>query len=175
MVSGDAERLEDILLFVDWLYSEEGVRTTNYGREGETYTIDDSGIPVWSDACKAEVQPQSARGLAVGGFYGVLDFNAYLSWQGEHMQKTYETVNACATVENYYPKMIGLYTEEERLYMDTYGIAYQKFVKGELIKFLYGERNLSEWDAFAKEAATTYKGTEIVAITQAAWDRAKAN
>ena len=175
LISSNAERLDDILAFIDWLYSEEGIMITNYGKENETYTLDAAGNPVWTDACKAEEHPQLGRGMTSGGFYGIFDFNSYVGWQSDAMQRTYETITPYATVPNYYPSMVGKYNETEQATIDAYGAAYQTFVKGELVKFLLGERDLSEWDAFVQEATTTYHGADLVAVSQAAWDRANAD
>lgn len=173
LVSSNAERLDDILAYIDWLYSEEGVIATNYGIENDTYTVAADGTLVWSDACKAEAQPQTGRGLASkGGSYGIFDFNSYISWQNDGMQRTYAIANANATVGDYYVTVT--YNEEEQKIADTYGEAYNTYTKGEIIKFMLGERDLSEWDAYAQEAATTYHGAELVAIAQSAWDRANA-
>ena len=175
LISTSCERLDDVLAYIDWLYSEEGVMLTNYGKEGETYTLDAEGKPVWSDAIKAETaDPQNARGLAVSGFYGINDFNAYIGWQPENMAESLAIASANATVTNYYPNMTGLYNADEQAILDTYGEAYQTFVKGELLKFLIGERDLAEWDTFAQTAAKDYHGAELVTVTQAAWDRANA-
>ena len=34
---------------------------------------------------------------------------------------------------------------------------------------MLGERDLAEWDAFAKEAAETYRGNDLVAAHERAW------
>lgn len=173
LVAANAENLDDVLAYVDWLYSEAGVLATNYGIEGDTYTLAEDGTPVWTDACKAESQPQTDRGLAAkGGAYGIFDFNSFMAWQGDAVQRTYEVVCANATVTDYYVAVT--YNEEEQKIADTYGEAYNTFTKGELIKFMLGERDIAEWDAFAQEASTTYHGAELVAIAQSAWDRANA-
>jgi len=141
-------------------------------KEGETYTLDADGNPVWMDAVKAEDAPQTGRGLLVGGDYGVYDFNSYKSWQPDYMQQSYDTIIAHATVENYYPVLN--YTEEEQKIANTYGEAYNTFVKGELVKFLLGERDMSEWNAFVTEANVDYHGAELTQIAQSAWDRMQA-
>ena len=173
LVSASAENLDEVLAYVDWLYSEEGILATNYGIEGDTYNLDENGNPVWTDACKAESQPQTDRGLAAkGGAYGIFDFNSFMAWQSDAVIRTYEVLCENATVFGY---SAGVpYNEEEQKIADTYGEAYNTFTKGELIKFMLGERDMSEWDAFAQEAATTYHGAELVAIAQSAWDRANA-
>ena len=148
--------------------------TTPVGGKSLGRALDAAGNPVWTDACKAEEHPQMGRGMTSGGFYGIFDFNSYVGWQSDAMQRTYETITPYATVPNYYPSMVGKYNETEQATIDAYGAAYQTFVKGELVKFLLGGRDLSEWDAFVQEATTTYHGADLVAVSQSAWDRANA-
>ncbi len=46
-VSADTEDPVLLMKFLDWCYSEEGAITFGYGREGETYYIDENGDPQW--------------------------------------------------------------------------------------------------------------------------------
>jgi putative aldouronate transport system substrate-binding protein len=50
MISDDTEYLEEILGLWEFLYSEEGVLMTEYGFEGDTYTLDENGTVVWTDS-----------------------------------------------------------------------------------------------------------------------------
>lgn len=45
----DEEKAQIILKWFDYLFTEEGALLCNYGIEGDTYTLDDSGNPVWTD------------------------------------------------------------------------------------------------------------------------------
>jgi len=44
-INSKAERVEDIVAFFDWLYSEEGSNITNYGVEGTSFQLDANGEP----------------------------------------------------------------------------------------------------------------------------------
>lgn len=44
-INSDTERIDDIIAFIDWLYSEEGSNITNYGVEGESFYVDENGEP----------------------------------------------------------------------------------------------------------------------------------
>lgn len=46
-VSADTEDPVLLMKFLNWCYSEEGAITFGYGREGETYYIDEAGNPQW--------------------------------------------------------------------------------------------------------------------------------
>lgn len=44
-INSSVDRLDDIIKFIDWLYSEEGSNITNYGVEGESFYVDEEGEP----------------------------------------------------------------------------------------------------------------------------------
>ncbi len=45
----DDEKAQLILKWFDYLFTEEGALLCNYGVEGDTFTFDDAGNPVWTD------------------------------------------------------------------------------------------------------------------------------
>ncbi len=50
MISTDTDHLETILPLWEFLYSEEGMLITEFGFEGETYTLDENGTVEWTDS-----------------------------------------------------------------------------------------------------------------------------
>ena len=48
-ISANTEHAELILRWFDYLFTEEGALLCNYGIEGDTFTFDDEGNPVWTD------------------------------------------------------------------------------------------------------------------------------
>lgn len=50
MISTDTEHLETILPLWEFLYSEEGMLVTEFGFEGETYTLNDNNRVEWTDS-----------------------------------------------------------------------------------------------------------------------------
>ena len=46
-INADVEDPVTLIKFLDWCYSDEGATTFGYGREGETYYIDEDGNPQW--------------------------------------------------------------------------------------------------------------------------------
>ncbi len=166
-VSASCENLEAVLKFIDWFYSEEGIRVLNYGEEGVHYTLDAEGKVVWTEEALASGNPQSFNGLNNACFNPVIDFNAYLSWQGEEFVESFDAVQPYATLKS--NPSIKQYNEEQQAIADSYGASYNDYVKAELCKFLLGERDFSEWDAYVKEANETYHGEDLVKIATDAW------
>ena len=168
MISANCENLDATLAFVDWLYSEEAIKLTNYGEEGVTHTVAADGTIVWNEEAVASGQPQTFYSVAVQPFTLVNDFTALASTKSREYLTGLDTVLPYATVPQAVPSLKG-FLEEDQVFISTYGESYVSFVKGELVKFMLGERDLAEWDAFAKEAAETYHGTELVEIHNRAW------
>ena len=166
-ISTACEDMEAVLKFIDWFYSEEGIRVLNYGEEGVHYTLDAEGKIVWNEEAMASGNPQSFYGLANNCLHAVTDFNAYLSWQGEEFVESFNALQPYATSKD--TPSIKQYNAEQQAIADTYGQNFSTYVKGELTKFLLGERDFAEWDAFVQEANETYHGQDLVKIANEAW------
>ena len=169
LISSSAENLDACLAYIDWLYSEEGVRTTNWGKEGETFEYDAEGNPKWLDSVKAENDPQFTRGLGLPGLYGIRDFDAYLGWQTEEHKANLELANSYATL----PARPSLtYNKDEQAIYDTYSQGLYGFVRGELQKFIAGERPMSEWDNYVQVAESdAYEFSRLLQIHKDAYAR----
>lgn len=170
VVAKKAQRAGDILQFIDWMYSDTGMMLTNWGKEGVDYTMV-NGKPQWTAEALADGNPQNSRGLAYAGLHTLRDCNAYTAYQSENMIRSYEIVNPWLTQENYYPIITNMFNDAEWEFMTQYGYGYQRYVLGELAKFLTGNRSLNDWDAFRNEASTRYKGAEIAQKTTEAYQR----
>ncbi len=44
-INAKTERIEDVIRFIDWMYSEEGSNISNYGVEGVSFYVDEDGEP----------------------------------------------------------------------------------------------------------------------------------
>lgn len=167
-ISANCENLDAVLAFVDWMYSEEAIKLTNYGEEGVTHTMFDNGAIAWNAEAVESGNPQNYFSLACQPFTLVNDFIATASTKSAEYLEGVNVVMPYATAPQAVPTIKG-FLEEDQVLTSTYGEAYVSFVKGELVKFMLGERDLAEWDAFAKEAAETYYGNELVAAHERAW------
>ena len=63
-LESDPTKLAKTLAFVDWLYSEEGVRWTNYGLEGEHYDMVGGNLDVRPNT--PAIRPSSTSGTSAG-------------------------------------------------------------------------------------------------------------
>jgi putative aldouronate transport system substrate-binding protein len=67
MISTDTQHLEKILKFWEFLYSKEGLLLSNYGFEGDTYTLDETGSVVWTQKYLDLVNDPNVSATAVIG------------------------------------------------------------------------------------------------------------
>lgn len=172
LVGNDKKTIETVLTFLDWMYSEEGITMTNWGIEGESYTVDANGNKAWKEGWLESKGGLTATGLGIPITTAYKDFDAYLASLDEDLK------NAISTVLPYqngkYKAVTITLNEEEKTFNDTYGKAYYDYAQAELSKFMLGTRDFSEWDAFKNELLKDYKGEELLKYHQAALDRALA-
>lgn len=162
-----------VMAYVDWLYSEEGILTTNWGKEGETFEKDAEGNLKWLDSLMEETDPQFSRGMGLPGFYGIRNFEAYLAWQTEKHKANLELATSHATLP-YRPSLI--YTSSEQNIYDTYSQSLYGYVRGELQAFITGERDISEWDAYVTYAESDkYMFDRLMQIHEDAYVRMQDN
>ncbi len=173
LVASSCKNLDQTLAYIDWLYSDEGRILTNWGKEGETFEYDENGNPRWLPALLEETDPQNSRGLAVLSSYGVRDMEAYLQLQTpEHIKNielasSYQTLPARPTLT---------YSKEEQTIYDTYWIALHEYARGELQKFIIGERDIATWDTYVKTVESdTYMFNQLMKIHEDAYQRKTSN
>lgn len=169
LISSSASNLYDIIAYVDWLYSEEGVLTTNWGKEGETYELDADGNKKWLDSLLTENDPQYSRMLNVGGMYGIQSYEAFAAWQTEHHKANMELAAKYATVKQL-PTLADKYTDDEQDIFDIYATSIHDEAKSNIQKFIAGERDLAEWDAYVSKIKTMHYD-ELMKIHQDAYAR----
>ena len=146
VVSSQTKKLDDVLAYVDWMYSEEGRELLSWGRPDELYTEDAQGNRTWNEFSTAAEMKQGT-GLQTYGFYELYDFDGELS--------TFSPECRAATEEarkyDLAAQPVLAYTDEEKEVVDTIGVNIQTHVSEEISKFLLGERSLDEWDAYVAE------------------------
>lgn len=173
-VEKDANRLSQILAFMDWLYSEEGIITTNWGGEGQTWERDENGNIKYTEALLAEDDPQLSRGMGVGSTYGVKLKDAYVGWLDETDLKSLELANKYATLEGH-PDLNGLYTEDEQLIWDTYSTALFNNTHNGIQSFIIGAGGFDinkDWDNWVSRiTGPKFNYAQLKQIHEAAYKR----
>ncbi len=174
-VSSATEDLELVMRYMDWWYSEDGYLTANYGVEGLSYELDETGEPRYSElvtnnewgidaasAIEAYVTTNPILGLVS------MDRSVYLvgeDWVEEMLDVWVQQCND----ENSLSSGVMLTTEESSTVAALSGdIA--THASTAILQFITGARDLSEWNDFQQEVLDMGLQT-IVDTYQAAYER----
>ncbi len=144
-VSSQTKQLDNVLKYVDWMYSDEAKELVSWGREGDFYTVE-NGEKKWKDFQTA-ADMKKATGFETYGFYQLYDFS------GEKSTFTDETKQAFEESVKYdLPQQpILAFNEEELAIKNSVGTTIQTYVDEQMAKFILGERSFDTWDDYVKE------------------------
>ena len=163
------DNLDAVLAYLDWLYSEEGIETTNWGKEGETFEYDADGNKKFLDPIRAENDPQFTRALAMPGIIGVRDWAAYADWQTEIHKQNLAYASTFCTLPGR-PSLT--YNDDEQTIYDTYWMSLHDYARGELQAFITGERAMTTWDSYVKTVESDkYMFDQLMKIHETAYER----
>lgn len=166
---GDNANLDNVLQYVDWLYSQEGQLMTSWGVEDESYIIDAQGNKVFAEGFIASVGGWEHTGLCVAACSGKLDFDAYLAGSGSYMREAYE--NAKQYAGKGVEQVALPFNEEEQLLMKTYASGLYKRVCAEWLKFVQGQQDFDQWDAVFRDIKEIYMHDALQKAHQDAYER----
>ena len=167
---GETANKENVMKYVDWLYSEEGQIFTNYGVENESYKVVDGKIEFIDSFLEAQGTLKKA-GLWCPWLSGVTDFEAYRLSADEIIAAALEVA---APFEFKAPAQVKLsYNDVEKLVWDTYATSAYNYAMAEYSKFILGQRDFSTWDDLQKELETTYYLKQLLQIHESALARVK--
>ncbi|GIE95650.1 ABC transporter substrate-binding protein [Paractinoplanes rishiriensis] len=146
-----------MMQFIDWLwYSDAGLMFSKWGIEGDTYTgkVEDGSFKLNPQIKWAGLNPGAPKDLQVdyGFFNGVFAYGgstAMLNSQFSDEEKAFQAeMNKRQTRPVDPPAPL---TVEEREQMTLWGTALKDHVNQQTLRFILGQRPLSEWDAYVKE------------------------
>ncbi|TDC04101.1 extracellular solute-binding protein [Nonomuraea longispora] len=166
-----------IMQFVDWLwYSDQGLEFCKWGVEGTTFTKDASGgYKPADDVDFVGLNPDASKHLQKDfGFQnGVFSYGGTTklleSTFSEEELEFQKVMNARKAwpVDPPHP-----FNEEEREQATLWETPLKDFVTQQTLKFILGERDLSEWDAYVKELEGNNMASYIN-LVNTAYDRFK--
>lgn len=173
-VSSSCEHIEAALQYLNYYYTDEGIRLYNYGIEGETYHLQDGEI-VYTDLIMEPAEGYTPYTMTeayvlVGYVCSVTDPNRSTAFSSESAVAALEVWNATQDGKNVMPKGVSLSAEESSeaaaLQSDLYTYV------GECIpKFILGEMDIeTQWDEFVSSCEGMGL-SDILHIYQGALDR----
>lgn len=170
--SSAEDKAAGIIKFMDYVYSEEGRTLMNYGVEGKSY-VETDGKKEFT--VKFEEEGNKPIGTPVWNFLqdrltfpAPVNNEAYYQWMDE-LTKSYATTFFDEFAVSY-PSI--KYTTEQLEERSTLLAKVEAEVNANLVKFITGKKQMTEWDSFLKDMEKIgYK--KIVEIDQKAYDAMK--
>ena len=146
VVSSQTKHLDEVLAYIDWMYSDEGKELLTWGRPGELYEEAADGTRTWKEFAAA-ADMKKATGLETNGFYQLYDFGGELATFTEECRAATEEARKYDLAQ----QPILSYNEEEQEIVNTIGLNIQTHVNEQISKFMLGERSFDEWDSYVAE------------------------
>lgn len=175
----DNKNFVAMMQFIDWLYySDAGQEFAKWGVEGTTFVRDADGKPKLADDVNViGLNPNAPKHLQKDfGFYnGVFAYGgkpelvqAFFSEEEQEYQKV---LNARAQAPWVVPPPAP-FTDEEREQATLWETTLRDYVDQQTLRFILGERPLSEWDAYVNELKSKNMD-QYMELVQKAYDRYK--
>ncbi|WP_167957265.1 type 2 periplasmic-binding domain-containing protein [Anaerosporobacter faecicola] len=177
VVSASAAKKEyfpELIKWLDWMYSEEGINLFSWGIEGETYTVDSNNNKVLGSdiLCAANptgtVDVQKEYGTSNNCFTFVYPYDHELATMAESYKELIEKETEGNAIPNIEPA-IALSeddVEEEALYATNLN----DYVDQMISKFIMGGESFDKWDSFISECNS--KGAEqLYTLFNEAWKK----
>lgn len=160
------------LQWLNYIYTEDGIVTSNYGVEGQAFEYDANGDPQYTDLIKNNpdgLTEQQARWLYCGTplpLYSLEERN-FGSYSEEGLTAITETwLSGVDSAHVYYGDLTAEESEEySAIYSDI-----QTYIDENVVSFVTGNRSLDEYPEF--QATLEKMGlSKALALKQAAYDR----
>ena len=173
-VSTDCKNPELALRWIDYWYGEEGTMYMTYGIEDYTYTVADDGTVTFTDMVVNNDDGMSPEGMIMkyncqGKICGVMMQKALWAYYSDKQKEVLDFWSTQVEYDRSIPNYVTLTTEESAEYTGIIADI-TAYAESELTKFLFGDRDISEWDTFTAELENMgiYDAIEIY---QGAYDR----
>ena len=166
--TGDETGIANAKKLVDWMYSDEAVDLVSWGKEGETYEVVDGERRF----ILGEDENANAK-------YGFKTIGTYLRVDPAVIDASISEEQAATTdfmLEHTYPhldpKMYMEISAEDSALVADYETSLKTVVEENIMKFVIGQRPISEWDTFQKELSEL-PVQELLAIYEKEYNKIK--
>ena len=167
-VYSKSKNIDAALKFLDFMYSEEGSDVLSWGKENETYTME-NGARKFNAEFTEFTDLRKNIGIMTPGTYGLFDTDALISMINEKERYVYEEAPKYA-----FPVQIVTpnFTPEELDRFSLVNESISKHFEENMAKFIMGDRSLDQWDQYVNEVKNLGV-EEMITLHQTAWDRQK--
>ena len=162
------------LKWLDWVYSEEGIRAMNYGKEGESYTIVD-GVEKFTDTVlkpeNGTVAEQFGKysGVFNSYFPAIQEWNSYSQYLSPFGVAAIETWGSNVDTSGSLPSVMR-FTSEEKEEVIRYKTALETYADEQIEKIILGRESIDSLPAI-REKLKTMNLDKVLNNYQAAYDR----
>lgn len=180
-ISSKVKNPEQIVKFLDWLYTEEGADITNYGVEGEHYSRTKDGVKI-NPEFMAKFKDKQEQAWSMLSYLGA-GFQGFSLYSDQTVFDIVDPQMAAwaefikKESEQGLVQQIPIdppFNPEELEKLKQLRTSVGTIVSQNLDKFIMGDRPIGNYDVFVKEL-TDAGAKEIENIYNAAYDRLKAN
>lgn len=155
VIPTNSKNIDKAIEYLDYLYSEEAAVLTCWGIEGETYYVGEDGQKYYMEPIQAAYNEGSESCRAFGLGWSTEIVRVYLedAYAGTKDQLTKDAL-ACShedSLPSYnWPSLT--WTDEQKEAAVNLKTPLDTLATENIAKFIIGERDLSEWDAYVEEA-----------------------
>lgn len=158
--------VELALRYLNWMYSDEGSKVLSWGKQGESFDVDEDGDKYFLEGYDKTYQARYSES-------GYIDFKATASTYTKKCQDfIFDTIEASKAGDFYEDPAVVLNSEEQSV-VTTYQVDFEIVKSSYYAKFLLGELDIEDdddWNAFKAECAATGEA-ELIAAYNAAYAR----
>jgi putative aldouronate transport system substrate-binding protein len=138
--------MKDVMRYFDFMYSDEGKQIASWGKEGETYTVE-NGKNKYKPEYTSFADLRIKTGIVTPGSYVAMDFDAYVNLSSPQLKDAFKMVEGFEAK----PQPRPAFNEKEMETLSTIGQAVNKHRDENIAKFVMGQRNISEWNQYVDE------------------------
>ena len=162
----DETRINNALKVLDWMYTEEAIELLSWGKEGETYTVDENGKKTF--ILKGDTTAQIAYGASTYGLYQVIRKEAFeqVVAAGSEIDPVWMTW----IEEDAQPGAFLSFNAEEKEVIQQKETAIISYMEENLIHFIDGTKPIEEWDEYV-EYAYELGLKDVLAAYESSYDR----
>jgi len=165
-ISSKCPDIELACRYLDWMYSDEGSLVLSWGKQGESYDIDENGDKYFLEGYDATFQGRYQES-------GYIDMKATAATYSKKTQEMIFDTMAVAAEGDFWFAPTLVFANDEQTTLTTYLTDYNACNEGYWQKFLLGDLDINDdavWAQFKAEVAG-YGEADILAAYDAAYAR----
>ena len=150
----DKAKIPVVLNWLNYFFTEEGINYSNFGVEGEHYTMDDKGDIKWTELITNDPLGQAEGMKKYTGWSGTglgIQKAAFVRAKNHPVaqEAVYKWIDNTKGMEHSLPVLSM--TEDEAMNFTDKDAAIKTYVEETALKFVTGEISLDEFDSFVAE------------------------